>query len=273
MGLFSKILGKTPDMENKTQLIEKHQEEWDFYLTNVDDKISSIYLDLGLRKIAPIKNQNNVMWITLRLNNPREDGLSSQEESSRLYDIEDNLVDALLKKFDITYVGRLTGDNKRDLYFYIVDYTLYDKTISDKMTQFPNYKFDYGVKDDKEWSGYFDFLYPSPRQYQSILNRRVIDQLEKGGDSLTKSREVVHWIFFKAETDKTNFLKKIQNDGFIIVDNDYDKTFGEFPYRLHIKRVDKVDQNSLDDYVLYLWNLDNECNGDYDGWETSIEKE
>jgi len=273
MGLLDKIFGKQKEEVQKIEMTETHKEKWDFYFTNVDDKLGSIYLDLGLKSIAPIKSQPNVMWISIKMNNPREDGLSSQEESSKLFDIEDKLVDALKQKFDLTFVGRLTSDFKRDLYFYIGSSTLYEKTISETMVIFPNYQFDYGIKEDSEWGGYFDFLYPSPPQYQSMQNRLVVEQLEKGGDKLEKERQVDHWIFFKTDSDRETFLDKIKSDGFGIVLSDYDKSFGEFPYRLHIKRVDKVDLNSVDQYVLYLWNLANECNGDYDGWETSIEKE
>jgi len=37
--------------------------------------------------------------------------------------------------------------------------------------------------------------------------------------------------------------------------------------------VDKVNLESVDEYVLSLWQFAEECNGDYDGWETSVEKE
>ncbi len=272
MGLFDKILGKKKEVQ-KTEIKSTHKEKWDFYFTNVDNKLSSIYLDLGLKHIAPIESQSNIVWISIKMNNPRENGMSSQEESSKLFEIEDKLVDALKKKFNCTYVGRLTSDSKRDLYFYIGNSSLYEKTISEAMLVFPDYKYDYGIKENSDWGGYLDFLYPLPQQYQIMQNRLVVEQLEKGGDKLVKEREVDHWIFFKTDSDKGKFLDQIKNDGFGIVLSNYDKSFGEFPYRLHIKRVDKVDLNSVDEYVLYLWNIANECNGDYDGWETSIEKE
>ncbi|MEN0048709.1 MAG: DUF695 domain-containing protein [Bacteroidota bacterium] len=59
------------------------------------------------------------------------------------------------------------------------------------MAAFPKYKFDFGHKPDKEWSGYFNFLYPSPRQMQAIQNRRILEQLEKGGDNLTKAKKSI----------------------------------------------------------------------------------
>ena len=275
MGLFDKLFGKTNSLQPTSTSQPKvgHQEEWEFYFSNVNDKLGSLFVDLGLHKVAPIADKPNVVWVSIKMNNPREDGLSSQEESGLLGDIEDALVEKIVSKHNAIYVGRLTSAGDRDLYFYFGDTTLYDKTISEVMVAYPKYQFDFGSKEDKEWGGYFDFLYPLPQQFQSIQNRRVIEQLEKGGDNLTKEREVFHWIYFKSESDRENFLEKIKNDNFSIVDKGSDKSWGEFAYRLQLKRVDKVDQNSVDEYVIYLWKLANEIGGDYDGWETSIEKD
>jgi len=275
MGLFDKLFGKTnPEQSSTTsQTNAGHQEEWEFYLTNIDDKPGSIYVDLGLRKVAPLTDKPNLVWVSLKMTNPREDGLSSNDESKTLWEIEDALTEKVKSKHNAVYAGRMTADGGRDYYFFLADTTLYEKTISEAMVAFPKYQYDYGVKEDKEWSAYFDFLYPLPQQYRSIQNSRVVDQLEKGGDKLTKSREVFHWIYFKSESGREKFLEKIKNDNFSIVDKGSDKSWGEFAYKLQIKRVDKVDLNSVDDYVLYLWRLASEFNGDYDGWETSIEKD
>ncbi|MBT1702290.1 DUF695 domain-containing protein [Chryseosolibacter indicus] len=268
MGLLGNIFGK----KHKTRTQHpSHKVDWDFYFTNVDRKLSSIAVDLGLANIAPIKDQKNVCWVSIKMLAPREDGLSSNSESEILGDIEDQLAESMKVKHSATHVGRLTSDGNRDIYFYVSDITLVDKTISDVMLLYPKYSFDYGTKEDEKWSGYFDFLYPLPQQMQSIQNRRVIDNLEKGGDKLTKERPVDHWIYFKTENDKRQFWNRIENEGFKIVTDDHDKSFGENPYRLHISRVDKVDQNSVDEYVIHLWKLAGEYNGDYDGWETSIE--
>jgi uncharacterized protein (TIGR01619 family) len=275
MGLFDKLFGKTNTEKPATTSQPKvgHQEEWEFYFSNVNDKLASIMVDLGLKTVAPLTDKPNVVWISIKMNNPREDGLSSQEESGILGYIEDALVDKITSKHNSIYVGRLTSAGDRDLYFYFGDTTLYDKTISEVMVAYPKYQFDFGSKEDKEWGGYFDFLYPLPQQFQSIQNRRVIEQLEKGGDKLTKEREVFHWIYFKSDNDREKFLEKIKNDNFLIVDKGSDKSWGEFSYSLQIKRVDKVDQDNVDEYVIYLWKIANEIGGEYDGWETSIEKD
>lgn len=275
MGLFDKLFSNTNGTKPPTISVPtvEHQEQWEFYFSNVNDKLGSLLVDLGLHKVAPIADKPNVVWVSIKMNKPREDGLSSQEESVLLGEIEDALVDKIVSKHNANYAGRLTSAGDRDLYFYFGDTTLYDKTISEVMIAYPRYEFDFGSKEDKEWGGYFDFLYPLPQQFQSIQNRRVIEQLEKEGDKLTQEREVFHWIYFKSDSDREKFLEKIKNDNFSIVSKDSDKSWGEFAYRLEIKRIDKVDQNSVDEYVIYLWKLADEIGGEYDGWETSIEKD
>ena len=101
----------------------------------------------------------------------------------------------------------------------------------------------------------------------------MVENLESNGDPLTKRREVHHWIYFKAKADRLDFLSKIKDEGFQIINQDTITEKTDFPYSLQIARVDNVDIDSVNDYTLNLWELANECNGDYDGWETSVETE
>lgn len=273
-GLLNKSLGqsqeKFPTIVSQT-ITDGHTPEWDFYFSNVDNKYSSLFVDLGLYKIAPIKDKSNFVWVSIKMNEARGDGFSSSGEDELLEKIEKNLVAQIESKFHSSYVGRLTSNGHRDFYFYVGDTTFYGKVLSEFIRTNPEYQIDHGLKTDEDWSGYFDFLYPSPQQFQSIQNRRIINQLEKNGDKLTKMRDVDHWIYFKTKSDQDLFLNRIQFDGFTIITQDYDKISGGLPYKLHIKRIDKVDWNSVDSYVIYLWKLANDYNGVYDGWETSVE--
>jgi uncharacterized protein (TIGR01619 family) len=250
-----------------------HEAEWDFYFSNVDDKPGSFYLDLGLSQIAPVDSMPHFFYVSLKMNDPKENGLSSDREYDTLIQIEDFLIDSLKGKHDIIYVGRLTSNGTRDFYFYTSDTLLIEKTISESFVQFPKYEYDFEIKDDKKWLYYFDFIYPNPRQLQSILNRRVIENLEKNGDKLTQPREVNHWIFFKTIEGREKYIEKVKEKGFKIEDIDNADRDKEFKYKLRISRVDNVGRGDVDDYVLYLWELADELGGDYDGWETSVEVE
>ncbi|MEO7310520.1 MAG: DUF695 domain-containing protein [Chitinophagaceae bacterium] len=275
MGLFDKLFGKKAEDEQPEikSVNSGHEEDWDFYFSNVDDIKGSFYLDLGLSKIAPVRDKPNLVWISVTMNSSREDGLSSNEEYDILIAIEDRLRDFILQNHRSVFAGRLTTDGRRDFYFYLDDSTVYDKCISEAMVAFPSYNYDIGLKEDPEWRFFLDFMYPNLGQVRCIYNRRVIDNLEKNGDQLTKARPVNHWIYFKSENDRTNFLAKIEHLKFDIINEDEKSASGDFPFKLQISRIDNVDIESVDEYVLALWEFANECNGDYDGWETSVERE
>lgn len=232
---------------------------------------ASISLDLGQHDVAPHTDKPNVMWISVQMKNPREDGLSSQEEFETLAHIEDTLVHRVTTAHNAVFVGRLTSSGHRDFYFYLGDTDGHDKAIREVMHRYGGYEFDFGVKEDKTWDGYFNFLYPEPIHLQEIKNMQLFRTLQEYGDNPEIPREVNHWIYFRTENDRENFLEKIKSDGFETKHKD-NKSDGEYPYGLQISRVDKVTPFDINDYGIYLWQTAQDCNAQYDGWETSIEK-
>ncbi|MDR7208437.1 ribonuclease E inhibitor RraB [Flavobacterium piscis] len=112
--------------------------------------------------------------------------------------------------------------------------------------------------------------FENKKQAEIDANLKVINSLRSEGDKLTVSREVYHWIYFKNVSEKNNYLKEVLKQGFVLVSSN--KIEDKLPYQLQIKRIDKVDESSVNKYVIYLWEKAIEYNGDYDGWETSIEK-
>ncbi len=69
MGLFDKLFGKKeaatkPEIPSDTP---SHEEDWDFYFSNIDDIVGSFYLDLGLVKVAPLIDKPNLVWVCLIL--------------------------------------------------------------------------------------------------------------------------------------------------------------------------------------------------------------
>jgi uncharacterized protein (TIGR01619 family) len=266
MGFLSKLFGQS---EKKPE----YQPDWTFYFSNVNDKLSSIATDLNLINIAPVNGQESVIYVSIKMPNPREDGLSSNKDADELWKIEDEIIKAFeTNNLNYTFAGRLTSDGFRDLYFFGENAILMEKHVSTAMTAFPKYKFDFGHKPDKEWSGYFDFLYPLPRQMQEIQNRRVLEQLEKGGDDLTKPREVFHWIYFKTQNELDQYESFTNSLGFKTKNKGKTEQTNEYKFVISVSRVDKVGYNEINEYTLELWEKAQELNGDYDGWETSIEK-
>ena len=103
-----------------------------------------------------------------------------------------------------------------------------------------------------------------------LEDEHVVEYLKKNGDNLVKPREVFHWIYFKTELEADNFIKETENKNFIFVSKR--KVEDNYPIQVELKRIDKVDIKSVNEYSLYLLEIAEKYNGDYDGWETSVEK-
>lgn len=253
--------------------IETHEEDWAIYFTTINEnRIGSVLVDLGLINIAPIESKFNLITITTFMNNRTEDGLSSAEENEFLNEIENNFIDLLGSKYETIYTGRLKYDNKILSYFYAEKISDFENTFAEIKNQYPKYRFEYAIKEENDWRAYFEVLYPSEFEMQVIQNGRVVENLEENGDKLNKERQVDHWIYFNSEPDRENFLNSIKKDNFEIVSKD--KTNNEdAPFELQIARIDNVDYESANEYVMYLWQKAQEFNGNYDGWETFIVKD
>jgi hypothetical protein len=42
-------------------------EDWNFYFCNVNNVLASVFLDLGLREVVPIKDKPNLLWVWIYL--------------------------------------------------------------------------------------------------------------------------------------------------------------------------------------------------------------
>lgn len=258
--------------KNKKQVSE-YQPEWNFYTFTEDDTLTSIATDLNLKTIAPINEQDYAITVSIKIICPYDNGVANNEEAEILWNIEDEIF-ALLDNDHINYsfVGRFTSNGFRDLYFYAANAPLVEKLITSALSSFPDYTFSLSHKLDNEWSTYFNFLHPTPMQIRIIHNKAVLEQLEKGGDDLTKEREVFHWIYFHTENNLKQFEEYALTQNFKIASRGKEDNSDEFQYMISISRVDKVSYNEINEYTLVLWNKAKELNGLYDGWETSIEK-
>jgi uncharacterized protein (TIGR01619 family) len=258
MGIFGNLFGQN-----------KHVENFEFFIRIENDFKQFIVVDTGLDKIAPINAKPNILKISFQMNNVDEEGLSSSEEELKIFgEIEDKLIETLTK--NEVFVGRITSNGLRDFYFYTKDNKI-QTTLDEALKKYNQFKYTLNFEVDEKWNKYYKLLYPSDEEFQKIGNRSVLDNLEEGGDNLTLEREVFHWIYFKTEKDRENYLVETKKLGFTVVSKE--KIKDEFPYQLQIKRIDKVDEESVNNYVIQLWKLAPKYSGNYDGWETSIEKE
>jgi regulator of RNase E activity RraB len=249
-------------------------DQWDFYFANVNDKLASLFLDVGIRERVPDPSRPWLLWVWVYFQSPRDDGLSDAGESKVLADIEDAITETISSSLDGVFVGRITTDGRREFYSYATDFVGFEDAIAGCMSKFPSYQWDSGSLQDPNWSQYLDVLYPTPRDWQRIQNRHVIEHLQSLGDRLQKKRLVSHWAYFPDEATRGRFVAGIEDLGFSILQQQVDSDSQAVnPMSVSFERLDDVDWDSINQVTLELFELADSCSGQYDGWETSVEKD
>jgi len=248
------------------------QSNWDFYHFEADNIPVSVMLDMALGKLAPMPDKSMLIWFRLKLQKPGEDGLAIRDEVERLFELETDIEQELTHSYAAVFAGKITTEGFRDLYFYADhDYGFTDLLEKIKI-RYPEYHISGGVKDDPDWAVFREIIYPSKSELHTIMNRRILKQLEQYGDKHSKPRRVDHWIYFKTEADRKNFIAQVIEKGFVIESKETLQDKKPNPLKVRISRIDNVNEVYINRLVLNLMELAEENNGEYDGWETIVVK-
>ena len=244
-------------------------QNWDFFMCRIEGAPASIRTNLALIEVAPLKGLTQRLQFYIKMQNPRPDGLSSNEEYPILCDIED----AIGEKAGATgavLAGVVRSEGFLELWFYTQNAEALAKTCEEALQTFEGYQSGYNIAEDPEWEDYFDFLYPDEFSYQTMQNRKVLMQLEKNGDKMEVPREIDHFFYFKEAAQQQAFAKEAETKGFKVRFNDDEfveerKAEGkEYPYMVEATREDSP--LDIDDIVWDLLELASPFEGNYDGW-------
>jgi uncharacterized protein (TIGR01619 family) len=244
-------------------------DNWNTYICNVNDKLASIFVDIGIRPDVPDESRPWLLWVWVYFKKPRPDGLSSSEEFKVLISLEDQLVASMEQTCNAILSGRITTDGRREFYFYGPESKDLEKSIRAALSSFHEYKFDFNKQQDPAWKQYLNVLYPSEEQFQLIGNRELMDSLKRQGDKLEKARNLCHWSYFNDQTGREVFRKKVLALGYRIVSEnenpESDRHFG-----ICIERMQDMAPEKVDSAVMELFRACQSAHGEYDGWECEV---
>ena len=244
-------------------------QNWDFFMCRIEGAPASIRTNLALIEVAPLEGLSQRLQFYIKMQNPRPDGLSSNEEYPILCDIEDALGDKA-EAIGAVLAGVVKSEGFLELWFYTQNAEVLAKTCEEVLQTFEGYQSGYNIAEDPEWEDYFGFLYPDEFSYQTMQNCKVLMQLEKNGDKMEVPREIDHFFYFKEAAQQQAFAKEAEAKGFKVRFNDDEfveerKAEGkEYPYMVEATREDSP--LDIDDIVWDLLELASPFEGDYDGW-------
>lgn len=246
-------------------------DSWDFYLHDRDGHPASTYVDLGLEEAAPLPALPHLAVLRLRMNQPREDGLSSREEFDLLNALEDDLR-ATVTSDDVAYVGRTTAEGHREFSFYVADPVPFAAQLQACMDRHPDYAYQSGTWEDPDWTEYLNVLLPGPRERQHMENAAVCRYLESLGDTLTQPRDIDHFANFPDEASAQAFIAQALTQGFRLADGPVRESEDE-PYSVQLVRADTPHHATIDALTDPLFEAAQRLGGQYDGWGCEVQED
>ncbi|WP_457749316.1 DUF695 domain-containing protein [Sulfurimonas sp.] len=246
------------------------QEYWEAYVKPIDGHKAMVSFNASVGDGVPHFEYMYIGFVKVKLKNPREDGLVTQEESDDIGFIEDRLEMESLRWRVGKYIGRIVTQGEVNfIYALKLDFE-WSNTVNEAMKHFEDYQYEYGSKQDIDWEVYKKLLFPTLKEWQIIVNHHACDNLKEQGDRLTQERAIEHKSYFLTEAKRNEFIENLLHEGFI-KQKEMEVPFQEkILYGVQYYRIDKPFYYDIDALTMKLIDMTEEYNGNYDGWESSL---
>jgi len=247
------------------------QEYWESYVKPIEGKKAMVAFNASVADTLPNYEYMYVGFVKVKLKNPKEDGLVTQEESDDIGFIEDRLEMESLRWRSGKYIGRIISNGEVTfIYALKLDFE-WSNTVSEAMKHF-EYEYEYGSRQDMEWEVYQKLLFPTLKEWQIITNHHACDNLKEQGDQLEVARAIEHKAYFTTQEQREAFIQKIEKLHYNTQQQMEVEFRGAMMYGVAFYRKDKPFYYDIDAITIELIDLSQSCEGHYDGWETSLVK-
>ncbi|MCO4780823.1 MAG: DUF695 domain-containing protein [Candidatus Cloacimonetes bacterium] len=241
------------------------EDQWVTYPVQVEEVQTWITTNLSYKKECEDDELNICCMVRVKY---AEDGMPSSDDYEILNKVDDLLVKHLNKLGNVQ-VAIVTAEGHRTFVYHILEYT-------QEIVQFiSEISYSFGVeveiihREDKAKAYYLEFLYPQKNDWQIIRDLQVLDQLHQSNDDPSIVRKVEHFAYFNSKSDSHNFRQWLIDADYILNKTEQDED-GKFMIVFSHEGT-----TYLDDIAGHTVEINNQClanNGDYDGWETSVEE-
>ena len=244
------------------------QPNFDFYMTRLGDDPASFLVDLGA---VPQPSHSLRLHVRVPLLRPRPDGLRDASEFEPMGELEDRLAGTLAAKIDAIYVGRVVARGATEFFFYVPPAAAAALAEFGELVDDPApYEIGTHAEPDPDWDAYTRFLYPDAWSMQSMMNRRVLQQLEQHGDATTVARTIDHLAIFATKASAEAAAAQLATAGFT-TDAPAENDDGRFHVEFH--RSDIPGDGGADRFVGEVLDIVLPLEGRYDGWGCTIVSE
>lgn len=245
------------------------EETWYSFPAQLGEYQGFISCNYSFSEIADNDKRNQHLVVRMGFKRPDEQGLPTRDEFPALKSVDEKLDRAITSSGGI-YAGRITVDRYRYFHYYI-------NFSEDKVMQLvqtvateADYELQYILEDDNEKNNYWEELYPSLDDWQIIRDLKVLDALSDNDDENEIEREVLHWALFNSEPGAKEFSSWVEEKNYTLKSTDYDDD--EEQYVVHFTHTGTMVFGDISTHSIHINRKVSELEGEYDGWETSVEK-
>ena len=250
-------------------------ERWEAYMAKYSKGPGSVTANFALQNFKDAGAYPYLIVAAVKFTNCTVEGFPVNDELGVLDAMSDSIFSVVKKHTPSIFAGTFTYQCERLNYFYVQD-TVRVRNVIAKMVNkdYRGYRFNVASRADKGWSTFKTFLYPNEQTIEIIENGKMASVLHKAGDKLLLPRKVDHWLYFKTDQGRTDFLTYASFEKFKVEDSTAIKGKNDtYPFALHLSRVDYVDVNSISKVTIGLRKEAKKLDGIYDGWECPVIKE
>lgn len=244
------------------------QDDWVEYVSMKENGPMSVSLDLSLDLAKP--NYPNLLIVGGKFKNCLKNGFPSEDSLDEIFSFSDSTLAAIDKMAKNRLAAYITYQCMAFDVFYVKD-TVNLRAELNKMfdDNFSGVKTIIDIKRDKNWSYYYNFLYPRNFSSEFLIDQDYLHDLVLQGDDLQGLRKVNHWVYFKSVTKRNDMGKALKRLKFSLDSIAYQKE-RQFPFQLTISRQDSILPMSIYELTTMLRNLSASMSGLYDGWSTEV---
>jgi regulator of RNase E activity RraB len=247
-------------------------EDWNLFERNEGNEPMMIFMNTGLKETAPLAGFTRLIAVIFNMYSLWDAaGNSSKGAQDLFYSLEDKLMRRMQASKLAVYVGRISVQNKMELYFYADESEDWESKLNELMVDFPTFRYYTSVKEDADWTFYRDEMYPRPLEEQWMRNAKISYALSHHGDRVDIVRLVEHWLHFTSKIGMDEVKGKARELGYQVVNAEKDSSKKMYPYVLQLSKRHSLDLPTINKVTKELFTLTDKAGGVYDGWGTKLE--
>ena len=243
-------------------------ERWHTFPAQMGEHRAFITFDEGYANEAKKDPRNVLVRVRAIIKNPNAAGMPTDGEFSALSSLDEKLATGVASHGG-RFVGKVTVNGRRHFFYYVACSEDAASELVQRAARETGYELAYIYEEDSAKTGYWNDLYPTPDDWRMIKDLQILDVLRDRGDANSKAREVLHWAYFPDPQQAARFGEWARAENYIV--SGIEPAERENRTKVRFSHVGTMVLEDITGRTIAIDRKARELDGDYDGWETSIE--